>query len=165
MRFLFMALLLLPLTACYHPLYGNKPRTMESASAQEEKLNAIFITSIPDENGQYLRNLLIDRFYGQGRPIHPAYRLDITIAAKEEKLGLQKDATSTRARLNITATYTLFEKESGKSLFSATSRSTTNYNILDQQLGTLTSRENASQRGLKEIADLMTTRLLLYFGQ
>jgi LPS-assembly lipoprotein len=162
MRFLFLIPLLL-LAACYHPLYGSKDFS-GTPSAQEKNLNSIFIAGIPDENGQRLRNLLIDRFYGAGRPATTSTRLEVQLVAFEEKLGLQKDATTTRARLNLTSNYTLFDSATNKPLFRATSRSTVSYNILDDQYATLALKEDAYSRGVRELSELMTTRLLLYFS-
>lgn len=112
-------LALVMLTACYQPLYGNKSLG-GAPTAQQLALNDIFIATIqetrqgggtgrrqPGELGQKLRNLLIDRMYGKGRPKQASRRLDIKLSIVEEQLGLQKDAITTRARLNITVNYAL----------------------------------------------------------
>lgn len=161
--FILLLALLLPLTGCYEPVYGNKGFGAEQTE-QEAKLNNVAIANIPDENGQKLRNLLIDRFYGNGRPINSEQRLDVRLIANEVKLGLQKDATTRRARLEVTAAYDLVDVKSAQKLFSASSRTTVNYNILDQQYGTLASKENAYARALEDIANLITARLLLFYN-
>lgn len=156
--------LLLPLlSGCYQPLYGTKSMAFEP-SAGESALNAIFISTIPDEYGQLLRNLLIDRMYASGRPAQPTHRLDVGLSSVEEKLGLQKDATTTRARLTIRSTYNLIDTKTNKPVFSAASRSVVSYNILDDHYATLASKENAYRRGMKEMSDLIVARLLLHLG-
>lgn len=161
MRFLFLLLLLPVLASCYQPLYGTKSMAFETA-AGEQALGHIALATIPEANGQALRNLLIDRFYINGRPSAPTRQLVVELKALEEKLGLRKDATSSRARLTLTAMYTLSDNATGKPLFSTSSRSVVSYNMLDDNYATLSSRENAYQRGLKELADIMTSRLLLF---
>lgn len=166
MRF-FIALLLLlalPLSGCYRPLYGNKD-SLSSQSAGEHTLGAIALGNIPDEHGQVLRNLLIDRMYAAGRPAAATRRLDVQLSSLEERLGLQKDATTTRARLTLKVGYTLVNTATGEKLFSTTSRSVVSYNELDDHYATLSSKEDAYRRGLVELADIMVARLLLFTSQ
>lgn len=151
---------LLSLSACYRPLYGDKDFGFNN-SAQQDNLNQVEIAGIPDQTGQRLRNLLIDRFYLKGRPANPTYELRTNLTLIEEKLGIQKDATATRARLELTATYSLYSKATGKRVYNGFSRSLVGYNILDQQYATQASRENAADRGVRELADLITTRIAL----
>lgn len=163
MRLLFTVLILL-LSACYQPLYGNKG-FLGAAAAPEARLNTVELAGIQGEQGQKLRNFLIDRFYGAGRPAKPRYRLDVRLTPLEEKLGLQKDATTTRARLTLTAEYDLLDTATRKILFTARSNSAVSHNILGEQYATLASKEDAYQRGLKDLAELITTRVLLYFNR
>jgi LPS-assembly lipoprotein len=163
---LFALLLPLSLTGCYQPVYGQKSlAAMDAPTAQEEKLGAIQIGSIPDVTGQRLRNMLIDRFYSYGRPTQPLYRLDVRLTPLEEKLGLQKDATVTRARLTLTANYDLVDSATSKIIFSGFSRSVVSNNVLNDEYATLTSREDAYDRAVRELSDLITTRLLIHFNQ
>ncbi len=155
-------LFLLALSACYHPLYGDKPLG-EAPTAQEQKLNAVFLGAVDGEKGQKLRNLLIDRMYGQGRPLHADTTLNIELSTIEENLGLQKNAVTARARLTVSVVYTLVDNATRKPLFTGKSRSIVSYNTLDEQYATLASKEDAYTRALTEIADRMVNRLLLYF--
>ena len=163
MRFLAALALLIPaltLTSCYTPLYGAKGL---AATTQEQSLNDIFIGPIDGENGQKLRNLLIDRMYINGRPAKASCSLEVNLKVVEEHLGLQKDAVTTRARLNVSAQYKLSAAALGKVLLTETTRSVVSFDILTQDYATLSSRENAYDRALKEVADRIVTRVLLYF--
>jgi LPS-assembly lipoprotein len=156
---------LLALAACYHPLYGDKPLGSVAPTAQEQRLNAVLVAPIDGENGQKLRNLLIDRMYGQGRPARTDQRLEIVLTITEEHLGLQKNAVTARARLTVVAVYKLIDGATHKPLFSAAARSIVSFDILDEQYATLTSRENAVDRGATEVADRIVNRLLVYFDE
>jgi hypothetical protein len=160
MRYLILALFLL--TSCYQPIYGNK--VGGTPTAQEARLNAIAIGNIADEQGQTLRNLLIDRMYGAGRPEKTDARLDITITQTIEDLGLQKDATTLRKRVTFTAVYTLVDA-ANKTVLSTQSRAFATYNYIDAQYGALVSKDSAHKRALHELADLITARLLVYYGE
>ncbi len=156
----FLALLSLP--ACgFHPVYG----TMDSdgSSHVANLLNDVAIDSIPDRNGQILRNNLIDRMYGDGRPASPRYHLSVSITRSEADTGILTDATSTRAVVTIAAKYTLTDDKKAV-LFSGTANSVASFTKLVQQYGTEAAREDADQRALHEISEQLVTRLSMYFS-
>jgi LPS-assembly lipoprotein len=158
-----LALLLFPilLAACgFHPVYMKN--SGQTGTAKD--LGSVSIDSISDRKGQMLRNNLIDRMYIKGRPSKPTARLLVSLTATERELGFKKDATATRAQLELTANYRLLDIESGKELMRTTSRSLVSYNILDAQYATLSSKEDAYKRGLEELSEMITTRLSLYFA-
>lgn len=134
---------------------------MAAPTDQQAALNDVAIANIPERNGQKLRNLLIDRFYAYGRPQKTTYTLSVRLTVAEEKLGLQKDATTKRARLNVTANYTLSKTDTRAVLLDSASHTSVSYSILDQEYANLSARENAADRGLNELAELITTRVLV----
>lgn len=159
---LFLALLPVVTGACgFKPVYG----TTAHDSAVGAALANVHIDPITDRNGQVLRNNLIDRFYTDGRPAGPRYRLAVALAATEEELGIQKDATATRARLRLQASYELIEISTGQVVYRTFSRSVVSFNLLDSQFAVLATRQDAYDRGLTELADDIRTRLSLYFAR
>ncbi len=164
MRYLLLLLLPLLLTSCYRPVYGERPFGAD-ATKQETRLNRIGIGNIPDETGQQLRNFLIDRMYGSGRPAQTDATLGITLQKIEEDLGLQKDATTLRKKITYIATYTLTDHASRKKLYGGRSRSFVSYDKIDAQYGALVSKDAATERAMRELSDLIITQLLVYYGQ
>lgn len=159
---LLLALLPGVLGACgFKPVYG----VSAEHEATDKALANVQIDPIADRNGQVLRNNLIDRFYTEGRPAKPTYRLAVALTAAEESLGIQKDATATRARLRLQASYELIDIESGKVVYRTFSRSVVSFNLLDSQYAILASRQDAYDRGLTELANDIRTRLSLYFAR
>lgn len=151
------------LSACgFSPVYGVASRP---DGAVGQALANVQIDPIADRNGQVLRNNLIDRFYGEGRPSSPRYRLAVALAATEEELGIQKDATATRARLRLQASYELIDSNSGQVVYRTFSRSVISYNLLDSQFAVLATKQDAYDRGLTELADDIRARLALYFAR
>ncbi|MBP2293890.1 LPS assembly lipoprotein LptE [Azospirillum rugosum] len=147
--------------ACgFQPLYGGRGAANVSAKLQE-----VDIGIIPDQYGQQLRNLLIDRFYKDGRPAHSQYRLLTTLTAAEQKLALQKDATAVRAQLVVYAPYQLVDIATGKVVLSALSRSFISYNVLEQQYAGLVTVENAYDRALLEVSNDITARVAMYLNR
>jgi LPS-assembly lipoprotein len=164
MRILILLLLPLFLSSCYQPVYGERPFGAP-ATAQETRLNRIAIANIPDEQGQILRNYLIDRMYGAGRPDKTDATLNIAITKTEEDLGLQKDATTLRKKINYIANYSLVDNATHKNLYTRTSRTFVSYDKIDTQYGVVISKEASADRAYRELSDLIVTQLLIYYGQ
>ena len=159
---LLLALPPVALGACgFKPVYGNAGHSQDVGAA----LANVQIDPIAERNGQVLRNNLIDRFYSEGRPGSPKYRLALSLAATEEALGIQKDATATRARLRLQASYELVDIASGQVVYRTFSRSVVSFNLVDSQFAVLATRQDAYDRGLTELADDIRTRLSLFFAR
>lgn len=164
MRIFLVLLLPLLLSSCYRPVYGERPFGAE-ATTQEKRLNRIFIANIGDELGQLLRNNLIDRMYGEGRPDKTDATLQIGLATTQEDLGLQKDATTLRKKITYIANFTLTDNATQKRLYTSTARTFVSYDKIDAQYGALSSKENSAHRAIRELSDLIVTQLLVYYGQ
>lgn len=164
MRIFLVLLLPLLLVSCYRPIYGERPFGSE-ATTQQKRLNRIAINNISDELGQQLRNNLIDRMYGEGRPDQTDASLQIGLATTEEDLGLQKDATTLRKKITYIANFVLTDNATRKKLYTGTARTFVSYDKIDAQYGALSSKESSAQRAIRELSDLIVTQLLVYYGQ
>ena len=122
------------------------------------------IDSIPDRPGQILRNALIDRMYGKGRPAHPLYRLAVHMNTSVADVGILANSTSTLADLDTTATYTLTDT-AGKKLLDGTAHSVTSYSRLDNEYATLAAHDGAVERTAHEVSEQIVNRLSLYFAE
>lgn len=145
------------LSACgFQPMYGQR--------SPAGGMLRVEISNIPDRDGQYLRNALIDRLYLRGYPQEAPYRLDITDLKKEiTNIGIRKDASSTRGQMDISATLRLVDKETGAVLLERPLHAMGGYNLLDNQLATLVSKESLTEHVLQEMSDTIVTELGLYF--
>ncbi|MDR6775052.1 LPS assembly lipoprotein LptE [Azospirillum sp. BE72] len=150
------------LSGCgFQPLYGGKG----VGAAAADRLMEVDIASIPDREGQKLRNLLIDNFYPSERPSNPRYRLDVALSASEQKLALQKDATAVRAQLLVNAPYRLTDTQTGQVVFQSSSRSMISYNTLEQHYAAIATVQSAYDRALEDISNDITTRVAMYLGR
>jgi LPS-assembly lipoprotein len=130
----------------------------------EQSTPAIEIANIPDQDGQYLRNLLIDRLNAGGRPADPRYELKFTPLAKDTvNIGIRKDASATRAQVQVATQMRLIEKSSGKILLQRDLKTVGAYNLLDNQLATMSSQRYTTENILRELGDSAVTELDLYF--
>lgn len=163
-RLLILLALLMPLSSCgFKPMYGESSGVFDAADALE---SGIEIANIPDREGQYLRNQLIDRLNLKGRPADAPYILSMTPLVTElTNLGIRKDATSTRAMLQVTSTMTLTERATGKAVLVRDVRAVGGYNQLDNQFATLVSKASVSSHMLEELADTVVTEVALHFNR
>lgn len=151
----------LALAGCgFRPIYGSFEDRQQVAGA----LNNVAIANIADREGQMLRNHLIDRMYHNGRPQNPSATLEIRLSSSEISMGIQKDATTARQEYNLSANYVL-KDNNGKELTKGIARSIVSYNKLDAQYGTLASKQNASDRAVKEVGEQIINRISLYFAE
>ena len=152
-----LALCLL-LAACgFHPLY-------DKASASDASLATVQISRMDERVGQQLNWLLQDRFYGGHAQSAPEWKLDVTLSTDKQELGIRRDDVATRARLTLTASFTLTPLNSQGAALQGSERSFVSYNIFTNPYATRTADENATTRGLEELADLMTNRIALYLA-
>lgn len=164
--FAMTAALCLPLglAACgFEPMYA----TPDAATQKSVKASYadIEIVNIPDREGQYLRNALIDRLYNQGRPADARYALEIEPLKRTlTNQAIQKDATYTRALMEYSTTMRLRDRKSGDVVvLERRQRALGSYNLLDNQFATISSRDSLNDHLLDELADSIQLALALHF--
>jgi LPS-assembly lipoprotein len=144
----------------FHPVYGSH----DDGAPVAAQLNQVEIANIPDQYGQMLRNELIDRMYGKGRPHNPVYHLDVQLRETEEGIGLLPDAITTLTELNMYAEYSLKDAQ-GKEVVRATAHAVATFNQLQAEYGTLAADQGAHQRSVNEVAEQIVERISLYFSE
>jgi LPS-assembly lipoprotein len=160
LRLFCLPLLLLSLSGCgFAPLYGRHDGGGDVPAA----LNEVAVATIPNRSGQMLRNDLLDRLYQQGTPANPRYDLTIGLEQTNADLGVRLDATSSRTQINLTARYSLNQRDTGAMIISGVAKTSVSYNKLEAQYATLTARENAETRALHEVSEQIINRLALHF--
>ncbi len=148
-------------SACgFRPLYGRR----EDGSSVDDRLKAVEIGLIADRRGQILRNLLVDRFHRDGAT-EPVHRLSVELQIVERSLGIQVDATATRAQLKMTTRYRLDDIAANKVVFRSSSRVVANYNVLSEQFATIAAEESALQQGLVQLSERVASRIGLFLNR
>jgi LPS-assembly lipoprotein len=156
------AAVLLPAACGFQPMYATPGSTAGQSVAA--RYADIEILNIPDRDGQYLRNALIDRIYVAGRPAAARYALEIMpLATTTTNQAVRKDATYTRALMEISTTLLLRDRQSGEVVLERPQRALGSYNLLDNQFATISSRDSLNERLLDELADSIQTALALHF--
>lgn len=156
---LFAAALLL--AGCgFQPLYGRSPD-----GAVDDELASVKIQVIADRLGQQVHNYLLDRINRKGRPASPRYLLTVDLSLYKTRLGIERDETATRAKLELNADFRLSDVKSEEVLVDQATRSTTSYNIVDSAIATRSAELDATDRAAREVSENIRLALSLYFRQ
>lgn len=155
----------LGLTACgFRPLYSEPSDTAYGQQSAATALSDVKIGNIPDREGQYLRNALIDRFYQHGYPQDARYELDVSpIKETRTDLDITKTADTTRSQLKLTTTIVLYDRYNSETVLKRRLMAITSYNTLQSQYTTRVSEENTRKNALDDLARQIEQQLALYF--
>jgi LPS-assembly lipoprotein len=156
-----LSLLLLPLGGCgFHPLYGE-----ETLAADEPGLASIVVQPITDRIGQQLELSLREALNPHGISVEPRYRLATQLIQTRVDLGIQRDATSTRGRVDVYVTMILTDFKTGKSVYIARTQSTSSFNILQDAYAAQVAEEDARTRTVRDLTAEIRMRLALFVRQ
>jgi LPS-assembly lipoprotein len=163
-RFQFLGLLglVLMLNACgFQPIYRNiSPKV--GVENTEDLLRSVDIEIIPNFEGQFLRNQLIDSMHNTGAAPSFLYILKIAdINETKRDLDITKESNATIAQLRLATSLTLHRKSDNKIILKKSLWSTTSYNILESQFTTRISKDYARENGLKNIAQQVERQVSL----
>ena len=160
----FLLIALLFVTGCgFSPVYGTGG---QSAITTESNLQNTEIGNIPNYEGQYLRNALIDRFYRNGTPQNTNYKLTVApINETKRDMDVTIDSDTTRAQLKLSTSIKLQNKATSQTVLERSIRSTASYNVLGSEYTNQVS-ENATRRNvLDDLARQIERELSLYFNR
>jgi LPS-assembly lipoprotein len=153
-----LGLALLPLMACgFHPLYSEAVQREENP-----QLAGIIVSPIPDRYGQQLELALREALNPEGLTVKPLYRLVVGVQVNRIDLGIQRDATSTRGRVDAYATLTLADVNTGRKIYASRAQSTSAFNILQDGYASEVAEEDARTRTVRDLTDQIRLRLALF---
>ncbi len=156
-----LLLLALALSGCgFRPLYApHGPRDWDP------DLAAIAVEPISDRPGQILELALREDLNPGGRSVAAQWRLRTILTVARSDLGIQRNATATSSEITVSASYTLVEARSGKSVYANSSRAISDFNQLTDAYATQVAAENARDRALQQVAEEITMRMAVFVRQ
>jgi LPS-assembly lipoprotein len=148
----------LALAGCgFHPLYSEREEAID-----EPALAAIKVAPIKDRIGQMLEFALRESFNPRGVSVETRYNLNVTLLVSRYDLGLQRDASSSRARVDVSAIFILADAKTGKSIYRGSTATTSAFNITDDAYAAQVAEEDARARTVRDLSDEIRTRLSLF---
>jgi len=161
--FALLALLALvsPLAGCgWEPLYGQNRGVGGDAGP---RMAQVHIQPIADRTGLY--NNLRDRMNPQGVPADPRYYLVVTLGQISSEQLVSVNQTATRIDTTFTATYNLYRVDNpGVSVFHATSRTTTAYDVPSDPYSAVVSSADAQRRAAQSLSDDISNRVASFLA-
>lgn len=145
---------------------GFKPLYTTGATPAARAFDTIAVSNIPDREGQYLRNMLLDKLYSGGIPAEPRYVLNVRAVRKTvTSFGIKRSATSTRGQIDLSTDIRLIDRQTGKAVLERSLSAAGDYNRLDNQYATVVSEESVTNNLLGELSDSIMTELALHFAR
>lgn len=150
------------LSACgFQPMYGSNAGTHTANVAAG--LDQIEISNIPDREGQYLRNALIDRFYHSGMPTNPKYKLGISrIDESIYDFDITIESEATRRQLKLGTTLTLTDLNTNKVVLTRGVLAIGSHNVLESEFSTIVTEQSARESALNDLARQIERQISLY---
>jgi LPS-assembly lipoprotein len=150
---------LLPaLAGCgFQPLYADG-----KSGALASALGRVNVAPIPERLGQLVHDGLVQELSATNAGTH---RLDVKIAETISPIGIRSDDTATRGRVTLTATYSLVDLNTGKTVLSDVARSDVGVDKVRSEYATVVAERSASERNAKQVVRQISLRLALYFRQ
>lgn len=170
----FLVAFSLLLAACgFEPMYGSYAPATSAPTADgaapvsvETALDQVQIGIIPNAEGVYLRNLLIDRFYRGGYPAAPAYTLQIgTINQTRSDLDITFESEATRRLLTVTTSMTLVDNATKSRLLERSFKVVNSYDVIGSQFSTRVGEQDALEAALADIARQVELQISLYLNR
>jgi LPS-assembly lipoprotein len=154
-RTLLLALAAAPLAGCgFHPLYGG-----QTAGEYDPLLASIKVEPIRDRDGQLLELALRERLNPRGVDVQQRYTLGVALTLVREDLGIQRNATSTRAEILADADYTI----NGQGLrIAGRSHTVSAFNLQNDAWAATVAENDARERAIDQLADAIVTQLTLW---
>ncbi|MFO1152563.1 MAG: LPS assembly lipoprotein LptE [Rhodospirillales bacterium] len=150
----------------FHPLY--KPLAEDASPtdrAVADQLASVHIATIPNRQGQELRNQLEDKLHLPGTEGTPGrYLLNVGLGEFQQSLAIRVTGLATRTNLYMSATYNLVDSTSGASVLTGSAVSIASYDLIDDDFSTLTAINDARTRTITRIADDIRNRLAVHFA-
>lgn len=156
-----LAILAATLVGCgFRPLYGSR-----APQEWDPELAAISVSTIKDRQGQVLALALREQLNPGGQSVAARWRLDTQLYVSRGDLGLQRNATTTGSEVFVSAVFSLTDLQSGKVVYSSSSRANADYDRLVDAYATQVGGDDAQDRALHQVADEMSLRLALFMRQ
>jgi len=144
----------------FRPLYG----TMSNGKAVSRELRGIELAPMDTRVGQRLYNNLIFGFNGGGDEGIKRYDLRIILTQTDTEVSVEKFTDVPAAQLlALTASFTLTDRESGKTLMTGQSFANASYDISTQRFANIRAKRNAEDRAAMVIADDIRIRIAAHF--
>lgn len=151
----FIAALPLGLAGCFRPMLAE-------GTAGRAMLGRVALPTIQGRFGYHLVKRLEDRL---GKPVNPAWRLEVATELEETGLGIAQDNSVTRITLKVDANWALYAKGADTPALTDHEVSQSGYNSTTSLFATRQTRRDIERRLAEDIAERIARTVLARAGQ
>ncbi len=157
MKYIFPAALLMVLGACagFEPLYGEN-------TSVRRGFDRLSLSPIEGRSGFLFAQALMDRG-GVNTGTSGEYVLETTLRKNQTNVGVRVDDVSTRARLIMSATYSLRDRN-GKIAYQGSSEGISAFDVPDEPYGALIAEQDAEESAALILAEKVLNDLAVFFA-
>lgn len=137
------------------PVYGPTP----GGGAVQATLASIEIEPVQDRVGQVVRNKLISELSGGRESANPAYRMKLTVSARQVGLGLTDVENAPTYSVNVSATYQVTRIDTDQVVLRSTAHATATYNTVNQAFANDRAKLDAENRAANSVAGDIALRV------
>lgn len=154
-------LALLPLGGCgFHPLYGER-----AAMGYDPALAAITVMPIADRIGQIIETALREDFNPREVATKSRYTLQVLVSVTRSDLAIQRNATSLRSELNVSAHFQLSDATNSHIVFTGSSSAVTSFNLPFDAYAATVSEQNAREVAAQDLSRDIATQITIFMHQ
>lgn len=151
-------LLLLALSGCgFQPLYARADDPVLDLN-----LAAVAVNPIPERMGQKLAIALRDSFNPTGTRVEMRWTLGAVLTTQRREVGIRRDGTASRVQFDFYVRYTIVDLKGAALPYTATARSFTAVDIVENEYAMVVAEEDAQTRGARELSEEIRNRVALY---
>jgi LPS-assembly lipoprotein len=145
----------------FRPLYMPDSGRGDVASGE---LAAVYVAVLPERTGMLLRQALQARLDGPGTGVPKKYELTASTNYSVEGIGIQRDDSTTRYRINAQSPWTLRALNIERTvLATGNSRTVDGFSVLDQQYFAVDLNfETAFKRVGEALADQIVSQVAIF---
>jgi LPS-assembly lipoprotein len=154
-------LFILPSACGFQPLYGRQTQN----AVVSEHLAATYVLPIEGRVGQIVRNELLDRMTPAGLPAEVRYRLEIKLSERKQGLAIDKDDSTNRFNLTLTARYKLLDPAGQTVVHESSTQAIAAYNVIAADFANLSAEQNARKRSALVVAENIHRELSAYLSR
>lgn len=153
----------IPLSSCgFSPVYATSGKTSQTSA--KSALSNIDIAIIPNREGQFLRNALMDRFYTNGIPAQAPYSLQIAeIKENIYDFDITIDSEATRRQMRLSTKMTIIDNQTKEKVLTRDIISVASHNVLNSEFSTLVTEQNTRENVLNDLARQIERQTALFF--
>lgn len=141
----------------FQPLYSKEARRVA-----DPVLATIKVAPIPDRIGVELAQALREELNPRNLAVEHRYVLTVAVQVLHNDVGITTLNTAAQSAVSVSANYYLTDVKTNTKAFTATSRSFSLYNILDDGYATQVALDDAQDRAVRDLGKEIMLQLAFF---